>query len=144
RSVASLGLALEADPAIPMPSKAMANATKALRYHRAWRLATVARMVPPLRFDSADIPRISGWLRGKDRLFGRLGQRQIALRVGVRGQIRRLHSLASPLNRARRSTIAKIADEDGFLNEASVAELVDRLCRPPRPAHPRKTPINLR
>src|SRR5260370_3983018 len=43
------------------------------------------------------------------------------------------------LNRARRSTIAKIADEDGFLNEASVAELVDRLCRPPRPAHPRKT-----
>jgi NitT/TauT family transport system substrate-binding protein len=46
RPVAALGSALEADPAIPMPSKAMATETKALRYRWPCRLATVAAMVP--------------------------------------------------------------------------------------------------
>src|SRR5215472_14039659 len=56
RSAAAPGSALKADPAIPVPSKAMATATTALQYCRTRRLATVAGMVPSLGFDLADTP----------------------------------------------------------------------------------------
>src|SRR5215831_1810146 len=82
RSVAAPGSALEADPAIPVPSKAMATATtRALQYRRTRRLGTVAGMVPSLGFDLADTPGFRVVV-SQDRPFGRLGQRQIALRVG--------------------------------------------------------------
>src|SRR5262249_21332599 len=81
RSAAAPGSALEADPAIPVPSKAMATATTALQYRRTRRLATVAGMVPSLGFDLADTPGFRV-VASQDRPFGRLGQRQIALRVG--------------------------------------------------------------
>src|SRR5271166_6483172 len=81
RSAAAPGSALEADPAIPVPSKAMATATRALQYRRTRRLATVAGMVPSLGFDLADTPGFRV-VASQDRPFGRLGQRQIALRVG--------------------------------------------------------------
>src|SRR5215469_15560623 len=83
RSAAAPGSALEADPAIPVPSKAMATATRALQYRRTRRLATVAGMVPSLGFDLADTPRFRV-VASQDRPFGRLGQRQIALRCGAR------------------------------------------------------------
>src|SRR5260370_39189359 len=81
RSAAALGAGLEADPATPVPSKAMATATRALQYRRTCRLATVAGMVPSLGFDLADTPGFRVVV-SQDRPFGRLGQRQIALRVG--------------------------------------------------------------
>ena len=68
------------NPAIPVPSKAMATATRALQYRRTRRLATVAGMVPSLGFDLADTPGFRV-VASQDRPFGRLGQRQIALRV---------------------------------------------------------------
>src|ERR1700730_4127404 len=66
RSVAAPGPALETDPAIPMPNKAMATVTKALRYRCACRLATVAGMVLSLVFDLADTTQIPG--RGEARI----------------------------------------------------------------------------
>src|SRR5215471_725321 len=81
-SVAAPRSALEADPAIPVPSKAMATATtRALQYRRTCRLATVAGMVSSLGFDLVDTPGFRVVV-SQDRPFGRLGQRQIAVRVG--------------------------------------------------------------